>query len=128
MTRYMLGIHPRCTGYTPENTPMEGGQLDCHGNPLHTLQDFLTGSADFVSVAADKLLKIPYGAPLCIPAFDRHYGTNIKFRVVDHGGDFVGAGWSHIDICTADQKHANDAFLNNTYDAVVLLGDTNGAS
>ena len=91
---------------------MEGGFNDRRGHKLNTLQDFLAGKADYVSVAMDKNEKIPYGAKLRIPELEKKYGRPIEFRVVDTGGAFTGKGTSRIDICTASHKDSLDPTVN----------------
>jgi 3D (Asp-Asp-Asp) domain-containing protein len=99
------------TGYYPDNSPMEGGFKDRQGKPLHTLQDFLSGKAPYVSVAMDSKA-FPYGTKLRIPELEKKYGRPIEFRVVDTGGAFKGKGTSRIDICTANQKASLDPTIN----------------
>ncbi|MBS2040305.1 hypothetical protein JST97_35285 [bacterium] len=100
------------TGYFPDNSAMEGGYVDRKGKKLNTLQDFLAGKADYVSVAMDKNENIPYGTKLRIPELEKKYGRPIEFRVVDTGGAFTGKGNSRIDICTANQKASTDSTIN----------------
>lgn len=100
------------TGYFPDNSAMEGGFVDRQGKKLNTLQDFLAGKADYVSVAMDKNEHIPYGAKLRIPELEKKYGRPIEFRVVDTGGAFTGKGNSRIDICTANEKASTDPTIN----------------
>jgi 3D (Asp-Asp-Asp) domain-containing protein len=90
---------------------MEGGFLDRKGKPLHTLQDFLSGKAPYVSVAMDSKA-FPYGTKLRIPELEKKYGRPIEFRVVDTGGAFKGKGTSRIDICTANRKASLDPTVN----------------
>ncbi|CAN0175841.1 unnamed protein product, partial [Phaeothamnion confervicola] len=100
------------TGYFPHNDKMEGGFNDRKGHKLHTLQDFLAGKADYVSVAMDNKAGIPYGSKLQIPQLEEKYGRPIEFRVVDTGGAFKGKGHSRIDICTADRRASLDPTIN----------------
>lgn len=100
------------TGYYPDSSAMEGGYVDRQGKKLNTLQDFLAGKADYVSVAMDKNEKIPYGTKLRIPELEKKYGKPIEFRVVDTGGAFTGKGTSRIDICTANEKASTDPTIN----------------
>ncbi|XP_064598676.1 uncharacterized protein LOC135465385 [Liolophura sinensis] len=103
----------RGTAYYPDPSPLEGGYNDRHGVKLRTLQDFLEGSASYVSVAMDQYLNLPYGTILCIPELDRKYGKHIIFKVVDTGSAFNHKGYSRIDICVRDQQHSYDAAINN---------------
>ncbi|HVE86690.1 MAG TPA: hypothetical protein VND93_27720 [Myxococcales bacterium] len=105
------GFTAKGTGYFPENSKMEGGFLDRKGKPLHTLQDFLSGKAPYVSVAMDSKA-FPYGTKLRIPELEKKYGRPIEFRVVDTGGAFKGKGTSRIDICTANRKASLDPTVN----------------
>ncbi|GEM_PF-2598555 len=110
----------RGTGYYPANNAMEGGFNDRHGRPLRTLQDFLAGRSDYVSVAMDKNAGIADRQLLHIPELDHRYReqldrmglAHIPFRVVDTGGAFTNRGYGRIDICTADRRAAGEATIN----------------
>lgn len=104
----------RGTGYTPENTPMEGGNKDRYGQPLRTLQSFLAGKAEYVSVAMDMNLGT-VKRKLCSPELNATFGKPLKLLVVDTGGAFTGAGWKHIDIATDSQKFANSSQINRPF-------------
>lgn len=101
----------RGTGYYPDSSALEGGFVDRKGAPLHTLQDFLSGKAPYVSVAMDSHA-FPYGTQLRIPELEAKYGRAIPFRAVDTGGAFVGKGTSRIDICTANARASLDPTIN----------------
>ncbi len=101
----------RGTGYYPDASPLEGGFVDRRDQPLRTLQDFLSGKANYVSVAMDSKA-FPYGTKLRIPELEAKYGKQIEFRVVDTGGAFVGKGTSRIDICTANKRASLDSVIN----------------
>ena len=101
----------RGTGYYPDSSPLEGGFVDRRDQPLRTLQDFLSGKANYVSVAMDSKA-FPYGTKLRIPELEAKYGKQIEFRVVDTGGAFVGKGTSRIDVCTANKKASLDPVIN----------------
>ena len=104
-------FNARGTGYYPDASPLEGGFVDRRDQPLRTLQDFLAGRANYVSVAMDSKA-FPYGTRLRIPELEAKYGRQIEFRVVDTGGAFVGKGTSRIDICTANKAASLDATIN----------------
>jgi peptidoglycan hydrolase-like protein with peptidoglycan-binding domain len=104
-------FNARGTGYYPDSSPLEGGYVDRRDQPLRTLQDFLSGKANYVSVAMDSKA-FPYGTKLRIPELEAKYGKQIEFRVVDTGGAFVGKGTSRIDICTANQRASVDQTIN----------------
>jgi len=96
---------------------------------LRTLQDFLAGKADYVSVAIDNrgAMRAFKGKYLCIPSLDqsfqkeiaqwgkahpaeyRKFGGHIPFKIVDTGGAFFDQKFSKIDICVGDPKHRTDA-------------------
>lgn len=101
----------RGTGYYPANNAMEGGFNDRRGARLRTLQQFLNGSADYVSVAMDSNA-FGYGQKLRIKELEQKYGRQIEFRVVDTGGAFQGRGRSRIDICTASSSASVDPTIN----------------
>lgn len=102
-------------GMTERQKRMEGGATDHKGNPLHSLEEYLSGDADFVSLARDYLAGPPgndarfrkYGTKVRIPAIEGLMGwPYIDFRLVDTGGRFYGKGkilrargTEPIDIC-----------------------------
>jgi 3D (Asp-Asp-Asp) domain-containing protein len=106
------------TGYYPSNSALEGGFKDMRGAPLRTLQQFLNGDADYVSVAMDKGV-VPYGTVISIREFNQKYGRNIIFKVVDTGGAFRGKGTSRMDICTANERASLDPTVNGTLHVTV---------
>lgn len=109
--------NPKATGYYPHNSKMEGGFKDKIGKPLHTLQDFLDGSAPYVSIAIDKNLykngTVKYGDSFRIPELEEKYGKKIIFKAVDTGGAFTGKGFGRIDICTENKSHSLDKTINS---------------
>lgn len=109
--------HPKATGYYPHNSKMEGGFKDKVGKPLKTLQDFLDGSASYVSIAIDKNLykngTVKYGDSFRIPEMEKKYGKKIIFKAVDTGGAFTDKGFSRIDICTDNKSHSLDKTVNS---------------
>jgi hypothetical protein len=104
------------TGYYPANSKMEGGFVDKVGKPLRTLQDYLDGKADYVSIALDKNLyksgKIKYGDTFRIPELEAKYGRKIVFKAVDTGGAFTNKGFGRVDICTRSAKHSVEPTVN----------------
>lgn len=79
------------TGYWPSTAKaselkMEGGMNDRKGKPLHTVEDFLAGKSDHVSVSGDPEI-FPYGQKILVNWFDK----NIVGRVTDTGSHFTGA-------------------------------------
>src|SRR4051812_13375111 len=63
------------TAYCPVNNSLEGGKVDKQGKPVHTIQQFVAGQADYVSVAMDKALPYAYGTPISIPELDQKYNN-----------------------------------------------------
>lgn len=114
------------TGYFPHNSRMEGGFKDRNGRPLRTLQAYLRGQAEYVSVAMDHLdRRLPYGTVVRIPDVERHFGRCIEFRVVDTGGRFKGRGTAKIDICNDSERNANSRFSNG-WSQVYVVGKGGG--
>ncbi len=103
----------RGTGYYPDSSALEGGFKDRVGKPLHTLQQFLSGSAPYVSLAMDSSA-FKYGTRLRIRELESKYGRAIVFRVVDTGGAFRGKGRTRVDVCTASNKASLDPTINGT--------------
>jgi 3D (Asp-Asp-Asp) domain-containing protein len=108
----------RATGYYPFNDKMQGGYVDRKGRKLRTLQDFLDGKADYVSVAMDVNVA-KYGTRLCIPEIEDSYGRAIEFRLVDTGGAFKGKKTTRMDICSRDRKSAHLRSVNRPVTLVV---------
>jgi 3D (Asp-Asp-Asp) domain-containing protein len=100
------------TGYFPANNALQGGFLDRKDAKLRTLQGFLSGKHEYVSVAMDSTV-FKYGQRLRIKELNDKYGTDIIFRVVDTGGAFRGKGTTRIDICTANEAAAHDGTINS---------------
>jgi hypothetical protein len=114
---------------TPEERKMEGGLKDRKGNPLHTVEDFLAGKSDYVSLAGDYTIW-PYGQKVLIPWGDK----TLTGRVVDTGGHFFGAGKLYrvvghepIDVCVFDKSNKPP---KSTVTAQIVAGDSfeSGAS
>jgi hypothetical protein len=112
------------SGYFPDSSRMEGGFVDMRETKLRTLQQFLDGQADYVSVAMDVGI-FKYRQRLRIKEFNEKYGKEIVFRVVDTGGAFKGKGTSRMDICTANRKASLDSTVNGTLHVDVV--DDNAA-
>ena len=111
VTETVIGV--KSTAYYPDASPMEGGFNDRKGRKLRTIQQFLDGEADYVSVAMD-LKQYPYGQDVCFPELNAHYGKPILFRVVDTGGAFYGKGKTRVDICVKDKKQSYEKQFNGT--------------
>jgi hypothetical protein len=109
------------TGYYPASSALEGGFVDRKGVRLRTLQQFLSGQADYVSVAMDSSA-FAYGQHLRIKELDAKYGRAIDFRVVDTGGAFRGKGRSRIDVCVANRNAALDPTINGTLHIDAVTG------
>lgn len=99
------------TGYYPSSSAMEGGFVDRKGAKLRTLQQFLAGKAEYVSVAMDTKA-FGYGQHLRIKELEAKYDRTIDFRVVDTGGAFKGKGRTRIDVCTGSAKDSVDSTIN----------------
>jgi|GEM_PF-3273261 len=109
--RVVSSFTSRGTGYYPHSSALEGGFKDRIGKKLRTLQQFLAGDAEYVSVAMDTNA-FKYGTRLRIKELEAKYGRAIVFRVVDTGGAFRGKGRSRIDVCTANRAASMDATIN----------------
>lgn len=82
------------TGYWPstareDERKMEGKNKDRIGAPLHTLEDFIAGRSDHVSLSGD-LDIFPYGQLLLIHGWPGV--PNLRGRVTDTGGHFFNVG------------------------------------
>jgi hypothetical protein len=107
---------------TEAEKKMEGGVKDRKGQPLHTVEDFLSGKSDHVSLAGDYTLW-PYGQKILVPWGDK----TLVGRVVDTGGHFYGSkklvrasGYEPIDVCVFDKNNRPPTTL---VEARVVVGD-----
>jgi 3D (Asp-Asp-Asp) domain-containing protein len=117
--RVVSSFTSRGTGYYPSSSALEGGFKDRLGKPLKTLQQFLNGSAPYVSVAMDSTA-FKYGTRLRVRELDDKYGRTIVFRVVDTGGAFRGKGRSRMDICVQNRSASLDKTINGTLHVEVI--------
>jgi hypothetical protein len=101
MRIYVTMYYKPYPGMSAQEQRMEGGPTDAAGHPLYSLEEYLLGDADYVSVARDYLAGPPggdrrfrtYGTQVRIPAIEGMIGWNyIDFRLVDTGGRFYGKG------------------------------------
>ncbi len=110
------------TGYSPNEGTIGGGPIDPRQNKIRTLQQYLAGQADYVSVAMDLDSKAQYGQEISIPELDAAYngGQHIPFRVVDNGGKFNHkTGTSALDIAT-DVSRMEDQAINGVPLTVIV--------
>ncbi|NOU28622.1 MAG: hypothetical protein HOO96_12010 [Polyangiaceae bacterium] len=107
------------TGYYPDSSAMEGGFVDMRGKKLRTLQQFLNGDAEYVSVAMDPRV-FRYGQRLRIREFNTRYGREIVFRVVDTGGAFRGRGRGRMDLCVQNRAASLDRTVSGTLHVDVI--------
>jgi hypothetical protein len=108
---------------TDAERKMEGAPVDRKKNPLHTVEDFLAGKSDYVSLAGDYTIW-PYGQKMLVPWGDK----TLIGRVTDTGGHFHGlgkvfrvVGAEPIDVCVASR---NNSPPKSTVDVQVVVGDT----
>lgn len=119
----------KLTAYYPDSSALEGGFEDRKGYPLKTLQAFLAGKANAVTVAMDYTIA-PYGTKLCIPELNEAYGKAIAFELKDTGGAFMpnpkkgikGKGWTRADICVGSYKESVKSAVNQTVDLIECVG------
>jgi 3D (Asp-Asp-Asp) domain-containing protein len=110
---YTESFTAEATAYYPDSSALEGGFVDRKGKRLQTLQQFLDGEADYVSVAMDTKA-FSYGQRLRIHELEEKYEREIVFRVVDTGGAFRGKGRSRIDVCVQNEAASLDPSVNST--------------
>lgn len=108
---------------TAKERQMEGEAVDRKKNPLHTVEDFLAGVSDHVSLAGDYTIW-PYGQKMLIP-WGEH---TLVGRVVDTGGHFHGknkvfrvVGEEPIDVCVFSRDNHPP---KSSVTATVVVGDT----
>lgn len=119
------------TLYTTENTAMEGGPKDRCGRALRTLDDYLKGNAEYVSVAMDSMA-LPYGTLIRIPEIEQRFGVKsaIPFKIVDTGSAFIGRGTSRMDICVGHNQQTifSDKYIWISHKSFEIQVITKGAS
>jgi hypothetical protein len=100
------GYYPFQEGLTPAQRKMEGAPVDRKGKPLFTLEDFLAGRSEYVSLSGDFKV-FPYGQKLILD----WNGKKIIGRVTDTGSHFFGVskvyralGHEPIDVCVESSK------------------------
>ncbi|KAI4461557.1 lipase [Holotrichia oblita] len=127
-----LEINLDCRGRTYKNVTLtayfpsydedfEGGLRDMKGELLKTLQDFLDDRNQYVTLAMDEKLEIPYGTTVCIPQLNQHFGHRIRIQVRDTSTDLTGTGYSRADICVRSETDSYDKNLN---EVVTLVFDS----
>ena len=91
-------------GRTAQEKAIESGIQDKKGKIINTLEDYLEGKSNFVSVAMDG--RFTYGTKLTNENF-KYENKLIPFEIRDTGGAFTNAGGSKIDIPTREISIAN---------------------
>lgn len=98
------------SAYYPD---LEDGELyDKNGEILNTLQDFLDFRAQFITLAMDENLKIPYATPVCIPELNKHFGHRLRIEIRDSSVDLKGMGFKRADICVRSESDSYDIAVN----------------
>src|SRR6266545_2766424 len=65
-------------GMSEKQKKMEGGATDARGNPLCSLEEYLSGDAEYVSLARDYLAGPPGGDKRFVK-----YGTRVRIAPID---------------------------------------------
>jgi hypothetical protein len=118
----VTGYWPFQEGLSATERKMEGAPVDRKGAPLHTIEDFLSGKSDHVSVSGDYTI-FPYGQKILIP-----WGpTTLTGRITDTGSHFHGIlkvfrlpGTEPLDLCVASSK---TPIVNRTPTVSIVPGD-----
>ncbi|XP_023030111.1 uncharacterized protein [Leptinotarsa decemlineata] len=110
------------TAYYPDYTDQdhEQGYQDKHGQKLRTLQDYVDNRAEFVTLAMDSMLDIPYGTKVCIPELNEHFGHRILLEVNDSSFDLKGSGYMRADICVRTEIDSYDEAVNRVVTLVFV--------
>ncbi|KZC07180.1 hypothetical protein WN55_08562, partial [Dufourea novaeangliae] len=116
-----------CSGHAYHNVTMaayypdftsddEFDYLDARLKKLRTLQDFLDGRTEFVTLSMDLDSGIPYGTKVCIPELNAKFSRQIPFQVRDrsHYSDVKtnSPDFSHVDICVRTEEDTYDNSVN----------------
>ena len=105
------------TAYYPDySSDDESDYLDAKMKKLRTLQDFLDGRAEFVTISMDLDSGIPYGTKICIPELNAKFRRQIPLQARDksHYSDVKtrSADFSHVDICVRSEEDSYDNSVN----------------
>ncbi|XP_014205184.1 uncharacterized protein LOC106637068 [Copidosoma floridanum] len=99
--------------YYPDfDSEFESDYLDAKGKKLRTLQDFIDGRAEFVTVAMDNVPKLKYGEKVCVPELNEHFGRVINLQIRDYNMDLQGKGYTRLDICVRTEADSYDYAVN----------------
>lgn len=73
-----------------------------------------------MTLAMDKILKIPYGTKVCIPELNEHFGHKILVEVRDTSFELTGSGLSRAEICVRTEIDSYDKIVNRFVTLVLL--------
>jgi hypothetical protein len=90
---------------------LDEGSLDVGGRRLATLEAFLDGDVEFVSVAVD-LAAIGPGVSLRIPALETALGQAIPLRAVHQTERTLGTGTALLEVCVSERDPRWSALLD----------------
>ncbi|KAG5868505.1 hypothetical protein JTB14_001724 [Gonioctena quinquepunctata] len=110
------------TAYYPDytNQDHEQGYQDNQGQKLRTLQDYVDNRAEFVTLAMDSKLGMPYGTKVCIPELNEHFGHRILLEFRDSSYDLKGSGFARADICVRTEIDSYDGTVNRVVTLVFV--------
>ncbi|KAL3265284.1 hypothetical protein HHI36_009494 [Cryptolaemus montrouzieri] len=114
------------TAYYPDynNEDNDKGYQDKRGRKLRTLQDYIDDRTNYVTLAMDERLHIPYGTKACIPELNQHFGHRIFFlfaynsltitEAAIRAGSSIQSSTSKLkDITVAIEQNFNDVHSHN---------------
>ncbi|KAK5645385.1 hypothetical protein RI129_006685 [Pyrocoelia pectoralis] len=100
--------------YFPANLEDEDDSFrDIKGKRLRSLQDYLDNRSEFVTLAMDEKLGLPYGTNVCIPELNTYFKRYLKFQVRDSGTDLMGMGYKRADIFVRTEVDSYDTVVNS---------------
>ncbi|XP_015605083.1 uncharacterized protein LOC107272429 isoform X2 [Cephus cinctus] len=101
------------TAYYPDfASDDEHDYLDMRGKKLRTLQNYLDGRDEYVTVAMDFSTHLPYGTRICVPELNEHFGKRIPLQVRDFGANLRGSEFTRLDICVRNEGDSYDNAVN----------------
>ncbi|KAF5298173.1 hypothetical protein FQA39_LY02597 [Lamprigera yunnana] len=85
---------------------------DMNGRKLKSLQEYLDKKSEYITLAMDGSLGVPYGTRVCIPELNKQFNYYLNFEVRDNGTNLVDMGYKRADIFVRTEMDSYDSTVN----------------